>query len=56
MNTPGNSSIVKWGSWDINAIDSTSELIMLRTVGPSWTLSASEVYLDGNTTLTNITK
>ena len=56
MNTPGNSSIVKWGSYDINAIDTKSELVMLRTVGASWTLSASEIYLNGNNTLTNITK
>jgi hypothetical protein len=53
----GNSSVVKFGSWDPSALASGQELNMIRTTSSrSWSVAASEFRLNGVNFLTGIEK
>lgn len=55
-NSHGNSSVVKWGSWDQSAIASGSTLELQQTLGANWTLQASNFFLNGIQYLTTVGK
>jgi hypothetical protein len=53
----GNSSVVKFGSWDPTALAPGTELNVIRTTNSrNWVVAASEFKLAGITLLTGIDK
>ena len=57
MNTRGNSSIIKFGGWDLDALDPGTSLTVLKTANEkSWTLIASEFMYNNKSLLTGVNK
>ena len=56
QNTHGNSSVVKWGSWDQNAIMPGEQLVLQQTLGLNWTLMAKNFYMFDEVYLKDVPK
>ena len=50
LNDHGNSSVVKFGSWDADSIDTTSKPLWIFPTKSEkeWTLVSSKIFLDSN--------
>ena len=54
MNTRGNHSVIKFGGWDLNALEAGSQLTVLKTQDEkSWTLTASKFMYGDESLLKN---